>query len=175
MQILITLAVFLIISLILTYYFNLLKSKNSYSANELTDIIPQFHDMIKALIDKYSFFYFIIFFLVSYFISFFLLTNFKNLIINSAILPLILYFTVPRVAMYFEQTKVIISENEIDIIEALFLKYYNCILIGFFCGYSVKLIDNWFFLTILPFYWFIFNFFVILGLTVLTLQKDIYE
>ena len=175
MQILITLAAFLIMSLIITYYFNLLKSQNSYSANGLTDIIPQLHNMILELMNKYTFFYFIIFFLISYFISFGLLTNFKNLIINSAILPLIIYFVVPRVAIYFEQTKVTISENAIDIIEALFLKYCNCILIGFLSGYSVKLIDNWFFLKILPFYWFIFNFFVILFLTVLTLKKDIYE
>ena len=175
MQILITLSAFLIIALILTYYFNLFKSQNIHSTNRLTELIPQFYDMIKVLFDKYSFFYFIIFFLVSYLISFFLLTNFQDLIINSALLPLILYFVVPRVAVYFEQTKVIISENMMDIIEALFLKYYNCILIGFFSGYSVKLVDNWFFLKIISDYWFIFNFLIILGLTALTLKKDIYD
>jgi len=174
MQILITLIIFLIISLIITFYFNLLKSQNSYSQNKLKDIVPEFNNMLKIFFNKYSFFYFAIFFLVSFLIAFFLLTNFKNLIINSAILPLMLYFIIPRVAIYFEQTKVTISENKIDIIEALFLKYYNCTLIGFLSGYSVKLIDNWFFLKIFPFYWFIFNFFVILVLTVLTLQKDIY-
>ena len=176
MQILMTLSAFLIIALIITYYFNLFKSQNIHSStNRLTDLIPQFYDMIKVLFDKYSFFYFIIFFLVAYFISFFLLTNFQDLIINSALLPLILYFVVPRAAAYFEQTKVIISENIMDIIEALFLKYYNCILIGFFSGYSVKLTDNWLFLKIISDYWFIFNFFVILVLTVLTLKKDIYD
>ena len=174
MQILITLSVFLIISLVITYYFNLLKSKNSYSADEPTNITPQLNDMIKILMNKYTFIYFIIFFLLSYFIAFCLLTNFKNLFINSALLPLILYFAVPRAAVYFEKTKVIIPEKMTDIIEALFLKYYNCILIGFLSGYSVKLINNWFFLQILPFYWFIINFSVILALTVLTLKKDIY-
>ncbi len=175
MQILITLIIFTIICLILTYYLNLFISQNVYTRSELSNIFPQLGNMLNIIYNKYSMLYLAGFFIISCFAGIIILSVFENWIINSAMLPLILFYSVPRVAVYFEQTRVTISEDYKDIAEALYSKYYNYILIGFFSGYTAKLIDNWINADVINFYWFIINFAIITAITVLTFRKDIFE
>ena len=172
---LITFIVFTVICLILTYYFNLFVSQNVYTKSELSNVFPQLGNMISKIYNKYSVLYLIVFFIISSLTGILILAIFENMVINSAILPFICYFFGPRLAVYFEQTRVTISEDNKDIAQALYSKYYNIILIGFFCGFATKLIDNWINLEVIGFYWFIVNFVIISALTVITLRNDIFE
>ncbi len=175
MQLLITFIIFSIICLIITYYFNLFISQSVYTRSELSNILPQLGNMINIIYNKYSMFYLAGFYLFSGLIGILILSIFQNWIINSALLPVIFYYSAPRLAIYFEQTRVTISENYKDMAEALFAKYYNYILTGFFSGYATKLISNWINLGIVDFYWFIINCIIIIVLAVLTLRNDIFE
>ena len=175
MQILITFIIFTTICLILTYYFNLFISQSVYTRSELSNILPQLGNMLNVIYNKYSMLYLTLSFFISGFTGILILSVFSNWIINSALLPLILFYSGPRLAVYFEQTRVTISEDYKDIAEALYSKYYNCILIGFFSGYATKLIDNWINVSEITFYWFIVNFVIISAITVLTLRNDIFE
>jgi len=175
MQILITFIIFSILCLIITYYFNLFITQSVYTRSELSNILPQLGNMINKIFNKYSLIYLFGFYMISGFLSIIILSVFENRIINSALVPVILYYSGPRLAIYFEQTRVTISEDYKDIAEALYSKYYNYILAGFFSGYASKLIDNWINFGVIDFYWFIFNFIIISGFTVLTLRNDIFE
>jgi hypothetical protein len=77
--------------------------------------------------------------------------------------------------MYFEQTRVTISEDYRDFLQLIYTKYYNFILTGFFSGFAAQLIDNWVNKKIINFYWFIINFLIITGLTVIIYNNDIFE
>jgi hypothetical protein len=131
--------------------------------------------MLSQIYSRYSMFYLAGFFIISGFTGILVLTVFENWIINSALLPLILYYSGPRLAVYFEQTRVTISEDYQDIAQALYAKYYNYALVGFFSGYATKLIDNWISSGVIQFYWFIINFIIITAITVLTLRNDVFE
>lgn len=175
MQVLITFIIFSIFSFILTYYFNLFTSKTVYTRSELSNILPQLGNMINIIFNKYSIIYLSGFYIISGIIGIFLLSFFDNWIINSALLPVIFYYSAPRTAVYFEQTRVTISEDYRDIAEALYVKYYNIILAGFFSGYAAKLIDNCFVTGTITVFWFILNLIIIAVLTVLTFKNDIFE
>lgn len=175
MQILITFIIFSAFCLILTYYLNLFISQSVYTRSELSNIIPQLGNIITIIYNKYSIFYLAGFYLISALTGVIILTVFENWVINSALLPIILYYSGPRLAVYFEQTRVTISEDYKDIAEALYSKYYNYLLTGFFSGYASKLIYNWVNSGIIDFYWFILNFSIITALTVLTFRNDIFE
>ncbi len=161
--------------LTITYYYNLFITQSVITKTEIFNVFQQLGIIINKLFSKHSFFYLFLFFFISSFTGILLLSVFDSLIINSALLPLILYFSFPRLAIYFENTRVTISKDYKDILEILFTKYYNFILIGFFSGYVFKLIDNWINSAIINFYWFTFNITIITGLTVLTLKNDIFE
>lgn len=175
MQIIITFIIFTIICLIFTYYFNLFVSQSVYTRSELSNILPQLGNMLNTIYYKYSMLYLSGFYLLSGLTAILLLSLFENWLINSALFPLILFYSAPRLAVYFEQTRVTISEDYRDIAEALYTKYYNYILTGFFSGYATKLIDNWITGGYISFYWFIINFIIILSLTVLCFRNDIFE
>jgi len=172
---LITLLIFTTICLILTYYFNLFISQNVYTRSELSNILPQLGKMVGKIYNKYSIIYLVVFFIIPALTGILILAVFKNWIFNSAILPGILYYFGPRLAVYFEQTRVTISEDNKDILQALYSKYYNIILTGFYSGFATKLIDNWINVEAIGFYWFILNFIIISAMTVITLRNDIFE
>lgn len=172
---LITFIIFTAICMILTYYFNLFVTQNVYTRSELSNVFPQVGNMLNKIYNKYSIPYLIIFFAVSSLTGILILSIFGNWFFNSAILPAVCYFFGPRLAVYFEQTRVTITEDTTDIIQALYSKYYNIIMIGFFCGYATKLIDNWINNEEIGFYWFILNFIIITSMTVITLRNDIFE
>jgi len=174
-NIFITFIIYSAISFILTYYFNLFTSKNEYTRQELSDILPQLGVMIKKITSNYSVVSLISILLLSAFIAIIILSIFSNWLINSAIIPLIIYFTGPKMAIYFEETRVTVSNNYADMLETVYSRYYRYIMAGFNAGFSTKLIDNWINAGAFSFYWFIINFVIITVLILLILKEDIFE
>ena len=175
MQIIFIFITYTISCLILTYYFHLFITQTVYTRNEIKDIVPQLFNIFWKIYNRYSLFILSGLFILSALTGVIILSIFENWIFNSALLPLIFFITAPRLAVYFEQTRVTISDNYHDIIEIIYTKYYNYILAGFFAGFSTQLIDNWINKNLISFFWFIINFFIITGITVLTLRNDIFE
>lgn len=175
MQLVITFIIFSFICLVITYYFNLFISQSIYTRNEIRDVLPQLGIMIQKIYNKYSILTLAGLYILSGFTGILILLIFQNWIINSALLPLILYISGPRLAVYFEQTRVTLSEDYKDILELIYIKYNDYILTGFFSGYAAQLIDNWINSGIINFYWFILNFSIITGLTVITFRNNIFE
>jgi hypothetical protein len=175
MQLIITFIIFSFICLIITYYFNLFISQSVYTRNEISDVLPQLGIMLQKIYSKYSILTLLALYLLSGFTGVLILMIFQNWIINSALLPLILYISGPRLAVYFEQTRVTISEDYKDILELIYIKYKDFIITGFFSGYAAQLIDNWINSGIITFFWFVLNFGIITGLTVITFKNSIFE
>lgn len=174
-QIFLILIIYSVISFILTYYFNLFISKNEYTRQEISDILPQLGNMLKKITSNYPVLRLTGIILVSAFIAIIILTIFSNWIINSAIIPLIIYFSGPKLAMYFEETRVTISNNYADLLETIYSRYYRYIMAGFLAGFGTKLIDNWINAGAISFYWFILNFVINTALIILILRDDIFE
>ena len=174
-QVFLTLLVYSAISLIITYYFNLFISKNEYTRQEISDVLPQVGNMLKKISSNYPVTTLTGVTLLSAFTAILILIIFKNWIINSAAIPLLFYFAGPKLATYFEETRVTISDRLSDMLETIYSRYYRFILAGFFAGFGTKLIDNWINVGSISFYWFIINFAVNTGLLVLILREDIFE
>ena len=170
-----TLIIYLIISLIITYYFNLFISKDEYTRQEISDVIPQLGNMLKKISSNYPVTLLTGVMLLSAFIAIMILIISKNWIINSAAIPLLFYFLGPKLAMYFEETRVTVPEKFTDILETIYSRYYRYIIAGFLAGFGTKLIDNWINLGAISFLWFLINFTVNTTLLVLILREDIFE
>jgi len=174
-QIFLTLIIYSIISFVLTYYLHLFTSKNEYSRQELSDILPQLGNMLKKITSNYPVLRLTGIILLSAIIAIIILSIFTNWIINSAIIPLVIYFTGPKLAVYFEETRVTISNNYADILEVIYSRYYRYIMAGFMAGFGTKLIDDWINVGAISFYWFIINFAINTALIILILRDDIFE
>jgi len=175
MQLIFIFITYTIISLILTYYFHLFISQTIYTRNEIRDIIPHLGNILWKIYNRFSILILLGLYSLSGLISIMILSILDYWIINSAFLPIVVYIIGPRIAVYFEQTRVTISNDYHDIFQILYIKYYNYILTGFFSGFSTQLIDNWINKNIISFYWFLLNFIIITGLTVITFRNDIFE
>ncbi len=174
-QIILTFLIYSSIAFILTYYFNLFISKEEYTRQDFSDILPKLGNMLTKISSNYPLLNLSGIILISAILAIIILSIFNNWIINSALLPLLLYFFGPRLATYFEETRVTITDNYKDILEIIYARYYRYIMAGFFMGFGTKLIDNWVNAGLMSFYWFIINFFINTALLVLILREDIFE
>jgi len=175
LEILLILLFYSVLSFIITYYFNLFISKNEYTRNDISNIIPQLGEMLNKISSNYPLFRLTVIVLLSAFIAIIILSFFTNWIINSALMPAIIFYSGPKLAMYFEETRVTIYNNFTDIIETIYSRYYRYIIAGFLAGFGSKLIDNWLNIGIISFYWFIVNFLINTILLIFILREDIFE
>lgn len=174
-QILLILIIYTAIAFTLTYYIDLFISKSEYTRQELSDILPQLGNMLKKISSNYPLLRLTGIFLISAFIAIIILSIFSNWVVNSAIIPVLVYIAGPKLAVYYEETRVTISNNYMDILETVYSRYYRYIMAGFLSGFGTKLIDNWINVGAISFYWFIINFFINTALLILIFRDDIFE
>jgi len=174
-QIILTFIIYLFCAIVITYYYNLLMTKNEYSREEIAKVMPQLISIWKKISAKYSVLNLIFIISIAGLIGGGIPGIMHNSIINSAILPFIVYFFLPKAAVYFEETRVTTSESFVDILEDIYVKYYLLINTSFIAGYASTMIYNWATLGIISFYWFIINFGIITSILVLSLKEMIYE
>jgi len=172
---LLTFIIYLSISVIVTYYYNLLISKNEYSRDEIQKVMPQLVNIWNKISGKYTTLNILFIISISALIGGGIPGLFHNSIINSALLPFVVFYFLPKAAVYFEETRVTTSESITDILEDVYVKYYLLINSSFIAGYGSTLIYNWVNLGIISFYWFILNFIIITSILVITLKEMIYE
>jgi hypothetical protein len=174
-QIILTFIVYLFCAVVITYYYNLLISKNEYSRDEIEKVMPQMISIWKKITARYSVLNLIFIISIAGLIGGGIPGIMHNSLINSALLPFIVYFFLPKAAVYFEETRVTTSENFVDVLEDIYVKYYLLINSSFIAGYATTMIYNWATLGVISFYWFIINFVIITGILVLSLKEMIYE
>lgn len=174
-QNILTFFIYLLCSVIVTYYYNLLMSKNEYSRDEIQKVMPQLINIWKKVSARYTPLNMIFIISISALIGGGIPGLFHNSIINSALLPFAVFHFLPKTAVYFEQTRVTTSESITDILEDIYVKYYLLINSSFIAGYGSTLIYNWVNLGLISFYWFIINFVIITAILVITLKEMIYE
>jgi len=174
-QIIFTFIIYLFCTVVITYYYNLLISKNEYSRDEIEKVMPQLVSIWKKISAKYSALNLIFIISIAGLIGGGIPGIMHNSIINSALLPFVVYFFLPKAAVYFEETRVTTSESFADVLEDIYVKYYLLINSSFIAGYASTMIYNWANLGIISFYWFIINFAIITGILVLSLKEMIYE
>lgn len=174
-QNILTFLIYFLCSVIITYYYNLLVSKNEYSRDEIQKVIPQLIVIWKKISGKYTTLNMIFIILISALIGVGIPGILHNFIINSALLPFLVFYFLPKAAVYFEETRVTTSESFTDVLEDIYVKYYLLINSSFIAGYGSTLIFNWVNLGIISFYWFIINFAIITAILVLSLKEMIYE
>lgn len=174
-QIILTFIIYSFCAVVITYYYNLLITKNEYSRDEIQKVVPQLISIWKKITAKYSVLNLVFIIAIAGLIGGGIPALMHNSLINSAILPFIVYFFLPKAAVYFEETRVTTSESIIDVLEDIYVKFYLLINSSFIAGYASTLIYNWATLGIISFSWFIINFCIITGILVLTLKEMIYE
>jgi len=174
-QIILTFIIYIICSVVITYYYNLIITKNEYSRDEIQKVMPQLLSIWKKITAKYSVLNLVSIIGIAGLIGGVIPAIMHNSIINSAILPFIVYFFLPKAAVYFEETRVTTSESIVDVLEDIYVKYYLLINSSFISGYATALINNWATLGVISFYWFIINFSIITAFLVLILKEMIYD
>ena len=170
-----TFLIYFLCSVIISYYYNLLISKNEYSRDELQKVVPQLINIWNKISGKYATINMIFIILIPALIGGGIPGVFTNSLINSALLPFLVFYFLPKAAVYFEETRVTTSESFTDILEDTYVKYYLLINSGFIAGYGSTLIFNWINLGIISFYWFVINFIIITIMLVLSLKEMIYD
>lgn len=174
-QNILTFLIYLFCSVIITYYYNLLMSKNEYSRDEIQRVIPQLINIWNKVSNKYTTLNMIFIISISALIGGGIPGIMHNSIINSALLPFIVFYFLPKAAVYFEETRVTTSESITDTLEDVYVKYYLLINSSFIAGYGSTLIFNWVNMGLISFYWFLINFIIVTAILVLSLKEMIYE
>lgn len=174
-QIILTFIIYLFCTVVITYYYNLLITKNEYSRDEIQKVMPQMISIWKKVTARYSTLNLFFIIVIAGLIGGGIPALMHNSIINSALLPFIVYYFLPKAAVYFEETRVTTSESIADVLEDIYVKYYLLINSSFIGGFASTMIYNWASLGIISFYWFIINLTIITGILVITLKEMIYD
>ncbi len=161
--------------LTVTYYADLISSKEQYTREEISNIIPFIAETGQKIIEKYplpglglAIFFPSLLGLLMPFIS-------NGWFLNSAFLFVCLYILLPIAKERFDSTRVSASEYYADEIANYISKYAGMILFGFGAGTGTGLMYTWAHEKELGFLWFIFNLIVIVVLEVYTVSKEIKE
>lgn len=165
-SLLILYAAAIFISLILFHYFQLFRSKEQYTRDELKNVIPSIPKYWDSLLQRYSISGFAFYLLVSTILG--LLIPFISLgwFLQSSIIFVILFLVLPYVKRYMENIRVTAPADYGDILSNIFIRYTEVILYGFGAGTFSSITYLWSTHKELSFFWYIINAAVILILMV---------
>lgn len=128
---------------IVNYYVQLIKSKESYTRNEIINPLPIFNILVQNIADKYPFIQFIgtiaIFSLIGIIIPF----GIDHWITRSAFLPVLFFIIFPFLVKYFEDRQVSEYANYSDLIQNLFIKFNEIVFYSYSCGTAATIIYKW--------------------------------
>ncbi len=150
------------ISLILFHYFQLFRSKEQYTKEELKNVIPSIPRYWDSLLQRYS---------ISGFVFSLLAATIPGLLIpfislgwffQSAIIFILLFIILPYVRGYMENIRVTAPADYGDVISNIFIRYTDVILYGFGAGTLSSITYLWTTHRELSFLWYIINAAVIL-------------
>ena len=152
---------YLMIIVLGSYYVNLYLSKDSFTKEELKEVIPHLKNMWNKIRNNYSISILLICTGISSLVGILLAMLSQNWFLNSAILFVAMFFAFPLAKKNFDSAMITTGGTFSDTAMSIFVKYHSAILIGFGSGTATGLMYNWGVYKSINFLWFIVNIIVI--------------
>ncbi len=148
---------YLMIIVLGSYYVNLYLSKDSFTKEELKEVIPYLTKLWNKIKNNYSMTILLVCIGVASLIGILLAMLSQNWFLNSAILFVVMFFTFPLAKKNFDSAMITTGGNISDTAMGIFVKYQAVILIGFGTGTATGLMYNWGVYKSINFLWFLVN------------------
>src|SRR6056297_661362 len=156
-SLLILYAAAIFITLLVFHYFQLFRSKEQYTRDELKNVIPSIPRYWDSLLQRYYLPGFIFSLVVSSVLGLLFPSIALNWFFQSAIIFIVLFIVLPYVKSYRENIMVTSSDNIGDIFSNVFTRYTEVILFGFGAGTFSSMTYQWTSHKELSFLWFLVN------------------
>lgn len=161
--------VYLLIILAGIYYVDLYLTKEQYTRDDLKNSFSYVTGVFQRVSNAYSLPMFFLILFVSSLLGLLIPMFTKNWLINSALLVVIVFFVIPFIKGNLERSQVTTSEDIMDTIINIFVRYDAVIVVGFGTGYGTILMYNWATVKAVHFLWFLINIVIIsvvIGVTI---------
>jgi hypothetical protein len=164
---------FLFFLLVINYYVHLISTKDQYTKEELSNIMPYLSDSWKTMNERYSSSGLITSFIFSSLVG--LLIPFLSIhwFFNSSILVCIFFLVFPVVKERLDSMKVSSTGSYSVDIQNYFAYYAGVILLGFGTGTGGSLMYNWANHREMSFLWFMLNLAVVVVLMQYALRREL--
>lgn len=173
--ILIIYTVFLLFILTVNYYVNLISSKDQYTREEISNILPYIAESWLKVSRKYSSPALLLALFGSSFFGILIPFTSAHWFFNSAIFFVVIYLVLPLVKERVDSVKVSSSSMISDDIGNMISRMSYIIIFGFGMGTGTSLMYNWAKEKELAFLWFLVNLAVIVVLEVYAINKELGE
>ena len=165
--------VYLVIIILGSYYIDLFLSKDQYTKKEIKNSLPYFSKLLDTIKHTYSITSLVVIVSATSLLGILLPVLIQHWLTNSAIFFAVLFFILPLLKKQLEKYKVSDSENPLDNLSNIIIRYDDIILIGLGLGTASAIILNWGTTKFIPFLWFLVNIIIISILLGITFYKFI--
>lgn len=167
--------VYVLFLFVIHYYTDLISSKDQYTKEELSNILPAVVENWKVLSAMYTPSGMLIGLAASSIIGLLIPFISSNWFVNSSILVIVLYLVIPFIKEQIDSSMVHSSDNIADSVVNFFSKNAVIILLGFGSGTGASLMYNWAQKKDIPFLWFLVNLVAVTVLMEILLKKELKE
>jgi hypothetical protein len=140
-----------------SYYVNLYLSKDSFTKEELKEVMPYMMKLWNKISNNYSMSVLLISLCVASLIGIMLAMLSQHWFLNSAILFVVMFFVFPLAKKNFDSVMITTGGTFSDTAMSIFVKYHSIILVGFGTGTATGLMYNWGVYKSINFLWFLVN------------------
>jgi len=168
-------AVFTLFILTVCYYVNLISSKDQYTREEISNILPFVAETWQKVYSRYPSPMLFLMLLGSSFIGLLIPFLSSHWFFNSAVFFVVLYLVAPLAKERVDSVKVSNSDEIKDDLTNLFSRFTYIIVLGFGLGTATSLMYNWAQEKELSFLWFLLNLAAIVLLEVHMMNKELNE
>ncbi|TAL36437.1 MAG: hypothetical protein EPN93_08415 [Spirochaetes bacterium] len=166
---------FMFFLLTVNYYIHLLSSKDQYTREELSNILPYISGYLAMLGEKYHQTGFMLALLPASLVGLLIPQISDHWFFSSAILFVIAYLLLPVLKERFESTRVMASDSHADDILNFLARHAGVLVIGLGGGMGSSLMYTWARDKELGFLWFILNLSVLIVLMEFALAREYNE
>lgn len=174
-EIIIIYIVYLAMLILGTYYVNLYLSKDSFTKDELKDVLPYLTKLWSTVMTKYSMSIMLICLGVASLFGVLLPLLSQNWFLNSGIIFIVMFLSFPLAIKNFNMARITTGGTFYDTAMNIFVNNSSFILIGFGTGTATGLMYNWGVYKEINFLWFMINFLVLsvmIGIVIKDLNKE---
>lgn len=168
-------AFFVVFLFAVTYYVNLISSKDLYTKEEISNILPYLKECGQKIVDKYPLPGLTVAIVAASGLGAVIPFISANWFFNSAVFFGALFLVLPIVKERIDSMRVSTSEYYADDVANYLAKYAGIILLGFGAGAGAGLMYNWAHKKDLGFIWFVLNLALIVVLEVSVISREVKE
>jgi hypothetical protein len=166
---------FMFFLLTVNYYIHLLSSKDQYTREELSNILPYISGYLSMLAEKYHQTGFLLALLPASLVGMLFPVITDHWFFSSSILFIIAYLLLPILKERFESTRVMASSSRVDDVSNFMARHAGVIVIGLGGGMGSSLMYTWAHDKELGFLWFIMNLSILIVLMEFALSREYNE